>query len=55
MRLFVAIEMNRSVEESARDVIDDLRDARVTSGASRSDHLGGARASSRDRPFHRRG
>jgi 2'-5' RNA ligase len=25
MRLFVAIEMNRSVEEAAREVIDDLR------------------------------
>ena len=26
MRLFVAIEMNRSVEEAAREVIDELRD-----------------------------
>ena len=26
MRLFVAIEMNRSVEDAAREVIDDLRD-----------------------------
>jgi 2'-5' RNA ligase len=35
MRLFVAIEMSRSVEESARDVIDDLR-ARVSRVAPRA-------------------
>jgi 2'-5' RNA ligase len=47
MRLFVAIEMNRSVEEAAREVIDDLRArvarlaplARVTWSASERIHV----------------
>jgi 2'-5' RNA ligase len=47
MRLFVAIEMNRSVEGAAREVIDDLRDrvarlaprARVTWSAAERIHV----------------
>jgi RNA 2',3'-cyclic 3'-phosphodiesterase len=35
MRLFIAVEMNRAVEESAREVIGDLRD-RVTHLAPRA-------------------
>lgn len=47
MRLFVAIEMNRSIEEAAREVIDDLRGrvarlaphARVTWSAPERIHI----------------
>jgi 2'-5' RNA ligase len=47
MRLFVAIEMNRSVEEAAREVISDLRDraarlaprARITWSAPERMHV----------------
>ena len=54
MRLFVAVEMNPSVEEAAREVIDDLRAACDTTGAACAHHLGRARSPPRDGAIHRR-